>query len=189
MIVFVILKENVRHIKESTKHIRFSKDRESLENFTKAGLYGEIERLEGVSASVMLGKFTRTGSGLCDILVDINNLPVVKTETLSKEVENKESKKDIISNSKISMMVGDITERITASIEIPLGILPSGFTSPLSLRSPTLVSVKTHCNKKIYKDDQKDRVPPTDRLASLDPSDTKRLQSVFKSSRNKRIVF
>ena len=123
------------------------------------------------------------------------------------------------------MMVGDITERITASIEIPLGILPSGFTSPfgraangalppeplapmgrespLSLlvpfgdsrglrprdRSPSLVSVKTHCNKKIYKDDQKDRVPPTDRLASLDPSDTKRLQSVFKSSRNKRIVF
>ena len=176
---------------------------ESLENFTKAGLYGEIERLEGVSASVMLGKFTRTGSGLCDILVDINNLPVVKTETLSKEVEIKESKKDIISNSKISMMVGDITERITASIEIPLGILPSGFTSPLSLlapkggstegsRSPTpsgLVSVKTHCNKKIYKDDQKDRVPPTDRLASLDPSDTKRLQSIFKSSRNKRIVF
>lgn len=169
---------------------------ESLENFTKAGLYGEIERLEGVSASVMLGKFTRTGSGLCDILVDLNNLPVVKTEPdglLSKEVENKESKKDIISNSKISMMVGDITERITASIEIPLGILPSGFTSPLSLRSPTpkgLVSVKSHCNKKIYKDDKKDRVPQSDRCESLDPSDTKkRLQSVFKSSHNKRIVF
>lgn len=48
---------------------------ESLENVTKAGLYGEIERIEGVSASVMLGKFTKCGSGLCDILVDIDKLP------------------------------------------------------------------------------------------------------------------
>ena len=48
---------------------------ESLENFTKAGLYGEIERIEGVSASVMLGKITKTGTGICDILVDIQRLP------------------------------------------------------------------------------------------------------------------
>jgi DNA-directed RNA polymerase beta' subunit len=47
---------------------------ESLDNFIKAGVNGEIENIRGVSASVMLGKIPKIGSGLCDILVDIQKL-------------------------------------------------------------------------------------------------------------------
>ena len=48
---------------------------ESLENFLKAGIYGEKENTRGVSASIMLGKVPKVGTGLCDVLVDIKNLP------------------------------------------------------------------------------------------------------------------
>ncbi len=48
---------------------------ESLENFLKAGIYGEKENTKGVSASIMLGKVPKVGTGLCDVLVDIKNLP------------------------------------------------------------------------------------------------------------------
>jgi DNA-directed RNA polymerase beta' subunit len=48
---------------------------ESLENFLKAGIYGEKENTKGVSASIMLGKVPKVGTGLCDVLIDIKNLP------------------------------------------------------------------------------------------------------------------
>ena len=48
---------------------------ESLENFMKAGASGEIEYIKGVSASIMMGKIAKIGSGICDILVDIERLP------------------------------------------------------------------------------------------------------------------
>ena len=48
---------------------------ESLENFLKAGIYGEKENTKGVSASIMLGKVPKVGTGLCDVLVDIKSLP------------------------------------------------------------------------------------------------------------------
>ena len=90
---------------------------ESLEIFTKAGLYGEIERLEGVSSSVMLGKFTKAGTGVCDILVDINNLPHVGDEPVGDKVEGIASYSDIIDKktnpgkTKTKLPVGDVIER------------------------------------------------------------------------------
>lgn len=47
---------------------------ESLENFTKAGIFGEVEEIKGISASVVLGKNAKIGSGLCDILIDIDKI-------------------------------------------------------------------------------------------------------------------
>ena len=44
---------------------------ESLENFLKAGINGEKETTDGVSASIMLGKMPKTGTGVFDLLVDI----------------------------------------------------------------------------------------------------------------------
>lgn len=54
---------------------------ESLENFTKAGIFGEVEEIKGISASVVLGKNAKIGSGLCDILIDINKIISSESET------------------------------------------------------------------------------------------------------------
>ena len=43
---------------------------ESIDNFLKAGVFGEIESTNGVSASIMCGKRSRVGTGLCDLVMD-----------------------------------------------------------------------------------------------------------------------
>ena len=48
---------------------------QSLDNFIKAGIYCEKEKLVGVSASIMCGKKTKIGTGMCDLLQDFTNLP------------------------------------------------------------------------------------------------------------------
>ena len=45
---------------------------ESLENFLKAGLNSEKETTDGVSASIMLGKIPKTGTGVFDLKMDID---------------------------------------------------------------------------------------------------------------------
>jgi DNA-directed RNA polymerase II subunit RPB1 len=45
---------------------------ESLDNFLKAGVYGEKETTNGVSASIMLGKLAKFGTGICDVRVDVD---------------------------------------------------------------------------------------------------------------------
>jgi DNA-directed RNA polymerase II subunit RPB1 len=47
---------------------------ESLDNFLKAGQNGDKETTNGVSASIMLGKMGKFGTGLCDIVIDIKQL-------------------------------------------------------------------------------------------------------------------
>lgn len=59
---------------------------ESLENFLKAGLYGEKETSNGVSASVMLGKVPKMGTGLCDLVIDIQKI-IGNPEILKDKVE------------------------------------------------------------------------------------------------------
>jgi DNA-directed RNA polymerase beta' subunit len=59
---------------------------ESLENFLKAGLYGEKETSNGVSASVMLGKIPKMGTGLCDLVIDIQKI-IGNPEILKDKVE------------------------------------------------------------------------------------------------------
>jgi DNA-directed RNA polymerase beta' subunit len=61
---------------------------ESLDNFLKAGAYGEKETTNGVSASIMLGKLSKFGTGICDVLVDITKLPdkpVVVEQVVEKQ--------------------------------------------------------------------------------------------------------
>lgn len=52
---------------------------ESLENFLKAGINGEKETTDGVSASIMLGKMPKTGTGVFDMYLDIPK--IIKTQT------------------------------------------------------------------------------------------------------------
>ena len=43
---------------------------ESLDNFMKAGAFGETDNTNGCSASIMLGKTTKAGTGLCELLLE-----------------------------------------------------------------------------------------------------------------------
>ena len=43
---------------------------ESLDNFMKAGAYGEIDNTHGCSASIMLGKIAKTRTGICDLMME-----------------------------------------------------------------------------------------------------------------------
>jgi DNA-directed RNA polymerase beta' subunit len=75
---------------------------ESVDNFLKAGVNGEREATIGVSASIMLGKMPKTGTGVFDLMLDmkkIHQTALSKSETkaiVSEEVvEMKEIKEKI----------------------------------------------------------------------------------------------
>jgi DNA-directed RNA polymerase beta' subunit len=50
---------------------------ETLDNFLKAGVYGQSEPTRGVSASIICGKRAPIGSGICDIQLDVDILPTI----------------------------------------------------------------------------------------------------------------
>ena len=47
---------------------------ETLDNFLKAGAYGQEEITQGVSASIICGKLSQIGTGMCDIRLDVKAL-------------------------------------------------------------------------------------------------------------------
>ena len=51
---------------------------ETLDNFINACFFSETEQTNGVSASVMLGKRSNVGSGLCDLLINVAELPPIR---------------------------------------------------------------------------------------------------------------
>ena len=65
---------------------------ESLDNFLKAGVFGDIETTKGVSASIMCGKRSNIGTGLCDLLYKIDGAgpsetnPTVSTDPVKESV-------------------------------------------------------------------------------------------------------
>jgi len=74
---------------------------ESLENFLKAGVNGEKENANGVSASIMLGKMPNIGTGVFDLIIDVQKLidnaessPTSPTSPIDDEKEEID-KKDI----------------------------------------------------------------------------------------------
>jgi len=44
---------------------------ESLDNFLKAGVFGDVEQISGISASIMCARRSRVGTGICDLVADI----------------------------------------------------------------------------------------------------------------------
>jgi hypothetical protein len=59
---------------------------ESLDNFLKAGVFGDVESTKGVSASIMCGKRSKIGSGLCDLLYCIDGAgPSASKHTISTD--------------------------------------------------------------------------------------------------------
>ena len=43
---------------------------ESLDNFMKAGAYGEIDETKGCSGSIMIGKQVKAGTGICELVLE-----------------------------------------------------------------------------------------------------------------------
>ena len=56
--------------REQTGPIAKASFEESLDNFMKAGAFGETDITDGCSASIMLGKMTKAGTGLCELLLE-----------------------------------------------------------------------------------------------------------------------
>jgi len=90
---------------------------ESLENFLKAGLNGEKETTDGVSASIMLGKLPKTGTGVFDLKINIDGM--------INMLKNKEDKEN------------DKLKNVSANIVLPNPSSPSSLTSP-SRSSPSI---------------------------------------------------
>lgn len=61
---------------------------ESLDNFLKCALKGEIENTNGVSASIMCGKRANLGSGISKIIPDLSQFQNVKVHDMS-DIEQK----------------------------------------------------------------------------------------------------
>ena len=74
---------------------------ETMDNFLKAGLYGEQEETKGVSASIICGKIAHIGSGVCELIMDIKALPN-HIPVLSQIVEEKSEQEAYNINAKYS---------------------------------------------------------------------------------------
>jgi DNA-directed RNA polymerase subunit A" len=62
---------------------------ETMDNFLKAGAYGQKEATRGVSASIICGKRANIGTGVCDLMMDVKALPnSVRVLHDAKEVMN-----------------------------------------------------------------------------------------------------
>ena len=61
---------------------------ESLDNFLKCALQGEVESTNGVSASIMCGKRANLGSGISKIIPDLSQFQNVKVHDMS-DIEQK----------------------------------------------------------------------------------------------------
>lgn len=49
---------------------------ETFDNLLKAGVYGQEDSITGVSASIICGNISKIGTGKCDILLDLDKLPI-----------------------------------------------------------------------------------------------------------------
>jgi DNA-directed RNA polymerase beta' subunit len=58
---------------------------ETLDNFLKAGVFGQEEPTRGVSASIICGKIAPIGTGMCDLAMDIRKLSAVKEESEAED--------------------------------------------------------------------------------------------------------
>lgn len=59
---------------------------ETLDNFLRAGVFGQEETTRGVSASIICGKRAPIGTGMCDLTMDVKKMmTVIKEESEAEE--------------------------------------------------------------------------------------------------------
>ena len=73
---------------------------ETTEQIFKASIFGEVDKLEGVSANIMMGQIIPCGTGESDILLDEMKLLGVKT---TKKKIIKKSKDGLYCNKNLDM--------------------------------------------------------------------------------------
>jgi DNA-directed RNA polymerase beta' subunit len=77
---------------------------ETMDNFLKAGVFGQEEETKGVSSSVICGKRSHIGTGFCELRIDVEKLPgqlaivsevseVSEKDKVIKNIENKDDSK------------------------------------------------------------------------------------------------
>ena len=59
---------------EQTGPIAKASFEESLDNFLKAGFFGIKDNTNGISASILCGKNSNIGTGMCELGVDFDKL-------------------------------------------------------------------------------------------------------------------
>ena len=60
--------------KEHTGPLAKASFEESLDNFLKAGMFNDVESTNGISASIMCAKRSRIGTGMNEVMVDMEEL-------------------------------------------------------------------------------------------------------------------
>ena len=60
--------------KEHTGPLAKASFEESLDNFLKAGVFNDVETTNGISASIMCAKRSRLGTGMNNVIMDIDSL-------------------------------------------------------------------------------------------------------------------
>ena len=91
---------------------------ETMDNFLKAGVYGQEESTKGVSASIICGKLPGIGSGMCSLKIDVSKLPDAPDIFKSDIVV--ESKSDIKTKKKFDLpkkkLILEDSEKIQRSL-------------------------------------------------------------------------
>ena len=80
--------------KESNGPLSKASFEEVMDHFLTAAFTGEVESIDSISASIICGKRSRAGTGLCDLLANVPRLPRVptpETPTLPVPCSNTES--------------------------------------------------------------------------------------------------
>lgn len=68
---------------------------ETMDNFLKAGIFGQEEETKGVSSSVICGKRSQIGTGFCELRIDVKKLPGQVTIKEVIEIKDVKDIKDI----------------------------------------------------------------------------------------------
>ena len=92
---------------------------ESMDNFLKAGAYGQIETTNGVSASIICGKRAMIGTGICDLMINVKSLPycseilndIVEEKKVIKISVKKKEEKEVVVVEKKKKEIDRLTEK------------------------------------------------------------------------------
>ena len=79
--VFSISRYSMRH--ETNAVFQKISFEETLDNFITSSVFGEIENIQGVSASIVCGQRSHIGTGFCDVKLDVDE--IIKRRTISMD--------------------------------------------------------------------------------------------------------
>jgi DNA-directed RNA polymerase subunit A" len=100
---------------------------ETMDNFLKAGAYGQKEATRGVSASIICGKRANIGTGVCELMMDVKALPnSIRVLHDVKEVMNISEFSSAINTTPIGPISHDkLYKRLEKKISKPVSFIDS----------------------------------------------------------------